>query len=228
MSLAVRTCVLVLVLFLREILPQRLRQLPCGAGREGARHGGAGHPTFRIPLRRLLAQSRSRSSSTCAAMSPLAAINEEARGAPVRIPLAGVACRSSSFRSPPCSTTFTAPTACSLPFALLAAAALLLTTLAVAALFLGLAPWSIWRRGAAAIGQRWLYALGAALAATAGDRPQSGPLGTDGAGHIRSRAAGARAVSAGAAGGPGHARPLRSSFRRGGLRRSARVSRGWA
>ncbi|HEX4267581.1 MAG TPA: exosortase E/protease, VPEID-CTERM system [Steroidobacteraceae bacterium] len=54
-----------------------------------------------------------------------------------------------------------------LPFALLAGAAVLLTTLAVAALLLGLAPWSIWRAGAAAIGQRWLYALGAALAATA-------------------------------------------------------------
>ena len=38
--------------------------------------------------------------------------------------------------------------------------------LAAAALLAGLAPWSIWRRGAAAIGDRWLYAAGAALAAT--------------------------------------------------------------
>jgi len=54
-----------------------------------------------------------------------------------------------------------------LPFAPLAASILLLTALSVAALFTGLAPWAIWRRGAAALGSRWLYALAAALAATA-------------------------------------------------------------
>ncbi len=53
-----------------------------------------------------------------------------------------------------------------LPFALLAAAALTLTVLCVAALLLGLAPWATWRQGAVAIGDRWLYASGAALAAT--------------------------------------------------------------
>ena len=53
-----------------------------------------------------------------------------------------------------------------LPFAPLAAAALLLAIFAVAALLAGLAPWHFWRRGAAAIGNRWLYACGAALAAT--------------------------------------------------------------
>jgi exosortase E/protease (VPEID-CTERM system) len=54
-----------------------------------------------------------------------------------------------------------------LPFALLGGAAVLLAALAVLALLLGLAPWDIWRRGAAAVGPRWLYALAAALAATA-------------------------------------------------------------
>lgn len=53
-----------------------------------------------------------------------------------------------------------------LPFALLCASAVLLAALAVVALLLGLAPWGIWRRAAAAVGYRWLYALGAALAAT--------------------------------------------------------------
>lgn len=53
-----------------------------------------------------------------------------------------------------------------LPFALLAASALLLTIIAVAALLTALAPWRIWRRGVAAVGNRWLYASGAALAAT--------------------------------------------------------------
>ena len=54
-----------------------------------------------------------------------------------------------------------------LPFTLLAASITVLTLLAVAALFTGLAPWDIWRRGAAAVGHRWLYAAAAALAATA-------------------------------------------------------------
>lgn len=52
------------------------------------------------------------------------------------------------------------------PFAVLAFVALLFTALAVAALFCGLAPWGIWWGGARAIGHRWIYALGAALAAT--------------------------------------------------------------
>jgi exosortase E/protease (VPEID-CTERM system) len=53
------------------------------------------------------------------------------------------------------------------PFAPLALAAVLLTAGAVTALLLALAPWGTWRRGAVAVGDRWLYALGAALAATA-------------------------------------------------------------
>jgi exosortase E/protease (VPEID-CTERM system) len=53
-----------------------------------------------------------------------------------------------------------------LPFALLAASMTVLTILSVAALFTALAPWSIWQRGAAAVGHRWLYAAAAALAAT--------------------------------------------------------------
>lgn len=54
-----------------------------------------------------------------------------------------------------------------LSFALLAASITVLTTCAVAALFSGLAPWDIWQRAAVAVGYRWLYALAAALAATA-------------------------------------------------------------
>ena len=54
-----------------------------------------------------------------------------------------------------------------LPFALFASSAVVLAALAVAALLLGLAPWGTWRRGAAAVGHRWWYASGAALAATA-------------------------------------------------------------
>ncbi|HEV7136326.1 MAG TPA: exosortase E/protease, VPEID-CTERM system [Steroidobacteraceae bacterium] len=54
-----------------------------------------------------------------------------------------------------------------LPFVLLAVSITTLTTLSVAALFTALAPWDIWRRGAAAVGHRWLYAAAAALAATA-------------------------------------------------------------
>jgi exosortase E/protease (VPEID-CTERM system) len=53
-----------------------------------------------------------------------------------------------------------------LPFALLATSAVLLAALVLVTLLLGLAPWGIWRRGAAALGHRWLYASGAALAAT--------------------------------------------------------------
>lgn len=54
-----------------------------------------------------------------------------------------------------------------LPFALLAASAVLLAGGAVMVLLAGLAPWSLWRRGAAAVGTRWGYAVLAALAATA-------------------------------------------------------------
>lgn len=95
----------------------------------------------------------------------LQSINDEARGAPVRplwlalhavllVPIAAALYNLYGTHG------------VHLPFAALAAPALLLTVLAVAALFSGLAPWGIWRRGAAAIGHRWLYALGAALAAT--------------------------------------------------------------
>ena len=53
-----------------------------------------------------------------------------------------------------------------LPFALLAASVTALTLVSVAALGMALAPWDLWRRGAAAAGHRWLYAAAAALAAT--------------------------------------------------------------
>ncbi len=53
-----------------------------------------------------------------------------------------------------------------LPFVVLATVALLLTGGAVAALLTALAPESLWRQGAAAIGARWGYAALAALVAT--------------------------------------------------------------
>lgn len=95
----------------------------------------------------------------------LAAINEEARAAPVRlrwlalhavllVPMAAVLLNLYGTRG------------LHLPFAPLASSALLLAILATAALLAGLAPWHLWRRGAAAVGNRWLYAGGAALAAT--------------------------------------------------------------
>lgn len=96
----------------------------------------------------------------------LRSINDEARGAPLRLRWLAL------------HIVLLVPIAAALynlygthgvhlPFALLCGAAVLLTALAVAALVAGLAPWALWRRGAAAIGERWLYALGAALAATA-------------------------------------------------------------
>ncbi|MGA8096708.1 MAG: exosortase E/protease, VPEID-CTERM system [Steroidobacteraceae bacterium] len=97
--------------------------------------------------------------------SALGAINEEARGAPMRLPWLAL---HAGLLVPIAAALYNlyGTHGLHLPFALLAAAALLLAILAVAALFSGLAPWNLWRRSAAAIGHRWLYALGAALAAT--------------------------------------------------------------
>ncbi len=52
------------------------------------------------------------------------------------------------------------------PFALLACAAVLLSAGGTVALLMGLAPWPLWRRAAAATGRRWAYAALAAAAAT--------------------------------------------------------------
>jgi exosortase E/protease (VPEID-CTERM system) len=54
-----------------------------------------------------------------------------------------------------------------LPFAVLGSAAVLLMFAAVPALLAALAPWHIWRRAAAAIGMRWVYAALAAALGTA-------------------------------------------------------------
>ena len=94
----------------------------------------------------------------------LAAINDAARGAPVRlrwlvlhgallVPIAAVLFNLYGTHD---AHLASAPLA----------GAVLLSLLAAAALLAGFAPWDIWRRGAAAIGGRWLYAFGAALAAT--------------------------------------------------------------
>lgn len=53
-----------------------------------------------------------------------------------------------------------------LPFALLSSAAVLLSAMAVLALLRALAPWALWRRAAAAIGMRWVYAGCAAVIGT--------------------------------------------------------------
>lgn len=95
----------------------------------------------------------------------LAAINHEARGAPVRVRWLAL---HGALLVPIALVLFNlyGTHGADLPFAPLAGAAVLLALLAAAALLAGLAPWNLWRRGAAAIGHRWLYAFGAALAAT--------------------------------------------------------------
>lgn len=54
-----------------------------------------------------------------------------------------------------------------LPFALVATLWLTFASLAVAAAFRGMAPWSEWLRAARSLGELWIYALVAAVAATA-------------------------------------------------------------
>jgi exosortase E/protease (VPEID-CTERM system) len=95
----------------------------------------------------------------------LAQANEDARAAPVRFPWLAL----HAVLLVPIAAVlynFYGTHGVHLPFVLLAAAALALTLSSVSALVLGLAPWPVWRRGVAAVGNRWLYALGAALAAT--------------------------------------------------------------
>ncbi|HEV2268379.1 MAG TPA: exosortase E/protease, VPEID-CTERM system [Steroidobacteraceae bacterium] len=95
----------------------------------------------------------------------LAALNDEARGTPVRLRWLAL---HGALLVPLAAALFNlyGTHGAHLPFAPLAGAAVLLALLAVAALLAGLAPWHLWRRGAHAIGYRWLYASGAALAAT--------------------------------------------------------------
>ncbi len=164
LSLSARTCVLVLALFAEKFLLNgfvNFRAAQAATGLATAvrliQHFG-----FRFAVSFAIALALFvyvRGDAT------LAAVNEKARGAPVRlrwlalhvvllVPIAAVL------------YNFYGTHGVHLPFALLAAAALALTMLSVAALFMGLAPWRIWRDGVTAVGHRWLYALGAALAAT--------------------------------------------------------------
>ena len=165
LSLVIRACVLAVVLFVEKFLlngfvnfeaAQRASGL--GTAMRVLQHFGLRFAvSFAIALA-LFIYVRSDAA--------LHAINDDARDAPVR------------FRWLALHAVLLVPLAAALynlygthgvhlPFALLAASILLLTALSVAALFMGLAPWAIWRRGAAAIDSRWLYALAAALAATA-------------------------------------------------------------
>jgi exosortase E/protease (VPEID-CTERM system) len=95
----------------------------------------------------------------------LRAINDEARGARVRLPWLAL---HAVLLIPIAAALYNlyGTHGVHLPLGLLAASVTVLTMLSVAALFIGLAPWAIWRRGAAAVGHRWLYAAAAALAAT--------------------------------------------------------------
>lgn len=63
-------------------------------------------------------------------------------------------------------TLWYAPNATRLPLWMLVSGSTALAGAAIAALIAGLAPLSLWRRAAAALGARWLYAAGAAAVAT--------------------------------------------------------------
>jgi exosortase E/protease (VPEID-CTERM system) len=164
MSLAARTCALALVLFAEKFFLNGFVNFRAAQAARGLATGVRlfQHFGFRFAVSFAIALALFIYVRGDVA---LAAVNEEARGAPVRLrwlalhavlllPIAAVL------------YNFYGTHGVHLPFALLAAAALALTILSVAALFLGLAPWIIWNRGAAAVGKRWLYALSAALAAT--------------------------------------------------------------
>jgi exosortase E/protease (VPEID-CTERM system) len=164
MSLAARACVLALVLFLEKFLLDgfvnfRAAQAATGlatAARVAQHFGLRFVVSFAIALA-LFVYVRGDTA--------LDAINNEARGTPVRLrwlALHGL------LLVPIAAALYNlyGTHGVHLPFALLAASATLLAMLAVAALLSGLAPWAVWRRGAAAIGHRWWYAFGAALAAT--------------------------------------------------------------
>jgi exosortase E/protease (VPEID-CTERM system) len=164
MSLAARTCVVAVVLFaekffLNGFVNFRAAQAATGlatAVRLSQHFGFRFAVSFAIALALFIYVRRD---------AVLAGANEEARAAPVRfrwlalhalllVPIAAVL------------YNFYGTHGVHLPFSLLAAAALALTISSVSALVLGVAPWPVWRQGAVAVGNRWLYALGAALAAT--------------------------------------------------------------
>lgn len=165
MSLAARACGLGLVLFLEKFL---LNAFVSFSAAQAARGFGTAvrviqHFGFRFAVSLAIALALFIHVRGDAALH---SVNEEARGTPIRIrwlalhglllaPIAGALYNLYGTHS------------VHLPFALLAGAALFLTIVAVAALLAALAPLRLWRRGVTAIGYRWLYALGAAVAATA-------------------------------------------------------------
>jgi exosortase E/protease (VPEID-CTERM system) len=164
MSLAVRTGVLVLALFAEKFLLNgfvsfRAAQAATGLGtalRVIQHFGFRFAVSFAIALALFIYVRGD---------AALAAVNEEARGAPIRLRWLAL---HAALLAPIAAALYNlyGTHGVHLPFALLAASAVLLTMLAVAALLCGLAPWSVWLRSATAIGGRWLYAGGAALAAT--------------------------------------------------------------
>jgi exosortase E/protease (VPEID-CTERM system) len=164
MSLAARAGVLALVLFLEKFFLNGFVSFPAAQAATGLATVARvmQHFGFRFAVSLAIALAL----FVCVrADIALAVINDEARGSRLRVGwLALHAC----LLVPIAAALYNlyGTHGVHLPFALLAASAVLLTIGAVVALLCGLAPWDMWRRGAAAIGHRWLYACGAALAAT--------------------------------------------------------------
>jgi exosortase E/protease (VPEID-CTERM system) len=164
MSLAARACALALVLFLEKFLLNGVVSFHAAQAAKGL---GAAvrviqHFGFRFAVSFAIALALFVFVRGDTAFD---AINNEARAAPIRLPwlaLHGILLAALAAALYNLYGTH----GVHLPFTLLAALVIVLTMLSIAALFTGLAPWDIWRRGATAIGHRWLYAFGAALAAT--------------------------------------------------------------
>ena len=164
MSLGVRACVLALVLFLEKFLLNgfvsfRAAQAATGLGTavRVIQHFG-----FRFAVSCAIALALFVYVQDDAALD---AINDEARGTPVHVRWLAL---HAALLVPIAAALYNlyGTHGVHLSFALLAASAVLLAMLAVVVLLCALAPWIMWRRAAAAIGDRWLYAGGAALAAT--------------------------------------------------------------
>ena len=101
--------------------------------------------------------------------APLPQIDADARNAPLRPAWLALHCVSMLFVAAALYNLYGGRSPIGgvhLPFALLGSAAVLLSATAVLALLLTLAPWPLWRRAAAAIGMRWVYAACAAVVGT--------------------------------------------------------------
>jgi exosortase E/protease (VPEID-CTERM system) len=165
MSLAVRTCVLAFALFVEKFLLDGFVNFQAAQAATGLATAVrfAQHFGFRFAVSFAIALTLF---VYVRGDSALVAINEESRAAPFRMRWLAL---HGALLVPIAAALYNlyGTHGVHLPFALLAVLLTLLTVLSVAALFAGLAPWRIWRDGAAAVGHRWLYALGAGLAATA-------------------------------------------------------------